>query len=101
MRRHLHFPTIFANALLLALCGGAVRAQDASKIIDQYVKAAGGSKALTKLQTVAIDGTFSGTGDAKPGTYSLPIKQPNPHYSEIRSAGKTFIDSYSGKSASH
>lgn len=101
MRRRFHFPAIFANALLLVLCGGAVRAQDASKIIDQYVKAAGGSKALSKLQTVAIDGTFSGTGDAKPGTYSLRIKQPNRYYSEIRSDGKTLIESYNGKSAWH
>ncbi len=80
---------------------GTCRAQDAGKIIDQYVKAVGGSKALSKLQTISIDGTFSGGGEAKPGTYSLRVKQPNRYYSEIRSDGKTLIESYNGKSAWH
>jgi hypothetical protein len=100
MRRHSRFRS-FTFALLLALGAPVVRAQDAAKIIDQYVKAVGGSKALSKLQSVAIDGTFSGTGDAKPGTYSLRVKQPNRYYSEIRSDGKTLIESYNGKSAWH
>jgi hypothetical protein len=98
MRRHLYFlPT-----LALILGGGVVcRAQDAGKIIEQYVKAVGGSKALSKVQAVSIDGTFSGSGDAKPGTYTLRVKQPNRYYCEIRSGGKTFIESYNGKSAWH
>lgn len=75
------------------------RAQDAGKIIDEYVKAVGGNKTLSKVQTISIDGTFSGTGEAKPGTYSLRVKQPNRYYSEIRSDGKTLIESYNGKSS--
>jgi hypothetical protein len=80
---------------------GICRAQDAGKIIDQYVKAVGGSKALSKLQTISVDGTFSPNGEAKPGTYSMRVKQPNRYYSEIRSDGKTLIESYNGKSAWH
>ena len=38
---------------------------------------------------------------SKPGTYSLRTKQPNRYYSEIRSEGKTLIESYNGKSAWH
>jgi hypothetical protein len=90
------------NTLVLFIgLAQAVNAQDANKIIDQYVKAVGGSKALTKLQTVSIDGTFNGNADVKPGTYSLRAKQPNRYYSEIRSEGRTLIESYNGKSAWH
>jgi hypothetical protein len=76
-------------------------AQDAGKVFDQYIQAAGGSKTLSKLQTISIDGTFSAGPDSKPGTYALRIKQPNRYYSEIRSEGKTLIESYNGKSAWH
>ncbi len=98
MRRPVHF--LFIIVLLIAWTG-ACEAQDVGKIIDQYVKAAGGGKTLSKVQTVSLDGTFSGGGDGKPGTYSLRVKQPNRYYSEIRSEGKTLIESYNGKSAWH
>jgi hypothetical protein len=93
-------PVLLAITLYI-LCPSVSRAQDLGKIIDQYVKAVGGSKILSKLQSISIDGTFSGTGEAKPGTYSLRVKQPNRYYSEIRSDGKTLIESYNGKSAWH
>lgn len=99
MRRHFLYPALLTLVLLLGFA--RVQAQDANRIIDQWVKAAGGSKALSKIQTVSIDGTFSGSGDSKPGTYSLRTKQPNRYYSEIRSEGKTLIESYNGKSAWH
>ncbi len=92
---------VLYTTTLLLLAPGLCRAQDAGKIIDQYVKAAGGSKALSKLQTLSLDGTFSGSVDATPGTYTLRVKQPNRYYSEIRVGGKTVIESYNGKSAWH
>ncbi len=100
MRRHFEIPASLCFILLLSF--GNVQAQEnAGKIIDQYVKAVGGGKALSKLQTISIDGTLTETGDAKPGTYSLREKQPNRYYSEIRSDGKILIESYNGKSAWH
>jgi hypothetical protein len=97
-RPYLHALLFFAFTLTSAT---ASCAQDATKIIEQYVKAAGGSKALTKLQTISLDGSFSGSADAKPGTYSFRAKEPNRFYSEIRRDGKTLIESYNGKSAWH
>ena len=90
-------------ATLLVLC--PANGQDAHKILDQYVKAVGGSKMVSKLQSVSMDGTFAGSsatgmGD-KPGTYTFILKQPNRYYSEIRADGKTLIDAYNGKSAWH
>ena len=86
---------------LSLLSGSLVCAQDASKIIDQYVKAAGGAKTLSHLQTLAIDGNVTNTTDSQPGTFTFMVKEPNRYYSELRFEGKTFIESYNGKSAWH
>jgi len=83
------------------IAGPLVCAQDASKIIDQYIKAAGGTKTLTHVQTLAIDGNVANTAGSQPGTFTFMVKQPNRYYSELRSQGKTFIESYNGKSAWH
>lgn len=100
MRRHAYLYILMT--IVVSESGAKVcRGQDTGKIIEQYAKAVGGGKALSKLQTLSIDGTFSEGGDGKPGTYSLRTKQPNRYYSEIRSEGKTQIESYNGKSAWH
>ncbi len=91
---------VFTLTLGLALAGNAF-AQDANKIIDQYLKAAGGSKAMARIQTLAMDGAFSQGPEEKPGTYTFRAKLPNRYYTEIQSEGKTLIESYNGKSAWH
>ena len=60
-----------------------------------------GARPSRKLQTISIDGNIQCWADSKPGTYSLRMKQPNRYYSEIRTEGKTLIESYNGKSAWH
>ncbi|MFI5096795.1 MAG: outer membrane lipoprotein carrier protein LolA [Candidatus Acidiferrales bacterium] len=88
--------------LTLCLAGAGVGlAQDANKIIEQYLKAAGGNKSISRIQTVSIDGAFSNGSEAKPGTFTFRAKQPNRYYTEIQSEGKTLIESYNGKSAWH
>ena len=54
-------------------------AQEPGKIVDQYVKAAGGSKALGKIQTLTLEGAFTNC-DGKGGTYTLDTKLPNRFY---------------------
>jgi len=92
-----------AFILSLLLCASATRlaAQEASKIIDQYLKAAGGSKTLARLQTLSLDGVTSSTRSEKSGTYTFAIKQPNRYYSEFQNEGRTSIEAYNGKSAWH
>src|SRR5258708_37269802 len=92
---------VFALALLYgfgltppALC------QEAGKIVDQYVKASGGGKALARIQTLTIEGTFTG-GDGKSGTYTLDTKLPNRDYSELLVGEKNLIQPYNGKPAWH
>jgi hypothetical protein len=98
MRRLSPLRVLIAVSLL---CPGVGYPQDASKIIDQYVKAAGGSKALSKVRTVLVDGTIQAGSDEKSGTYSFRVKLPNRFYTELRSGGKSEIDAYNGKSAWH
>jgi hypothetical protein len=69
------------------------------KIVGQYVKAAGGSKALSRLQSLALEGTFSNPADEGSGTYTLLTRLPNRYYSELLIGDKTLIQAYNGKSA--
>ena len=65
-----------------------VRAQDAGKIVEQYIKAEGGAGRLSKVQTLKMEGTFStnsGGGDVeasggkeKNGTYTLDYQAAEP-----------------------
>lgn len=108
------------SLILFLCCAGflsavavPVRAQAPGKLIDQYVKAAGGSKALSKISTLNFEGAFSDGAAGKSGTYTLDFKAPNRYYSELNiisgpaggSASKAeeqhFIEAYNGKSAWH
>jgi outer membrane lipoprotein-sorting protein len=83
----------------LAFCS-AVQAQDAAKIIDQYLKAQGGRKALSKIQTLTLRGTFP-DGEVAPGTFTFYLKSPNRYYSELIVNNQPQIAAYNGKSAWH
>ncbi len=110
-----HFlATITGIIVFLFVCATSSRAQDANKIIDQYQKAAGGSKALSKILTLTIDGTFTSADGAKSGSYSFEIKSPNRYYSELnvesgvsvdaaqpKLEARHLIEAYNGKSAWH
>jgi hypothetical protein len=74
--------------------------QEPSQVVDQYVKAAGGSKALGKIQTLTLEGVFT-NGEGKSGTYTLDTKLPNRYYSELLLGEKNLIEAYNGKSAWH
>jgi len=92
---------IFCLIALSLVFAAPCCSQDASKIIDQYVKAAGGAKALSRIQTLSLDGTFQAAASEKPGTYTLRVKLPNRYYTEVRSEGRTLIEAYNGKSGWH
>jgi hypothetical protein len=92
-------PIVLRSVLLLLLATSAYP-QDAQKLVDQYVKAVGGSKALSKAQTIALEGTFN-TADGKSGTYTLNTKLPNRYYSELVARDTSWIEAYNGKSAWH
>ena len=75
-----------------------VRAQEPAKVAEQHVKAAGGSSALSRIQTLALEGTFT-TEDGKSGTFTLDTKLPNRYYLELLVGDQNLIEAYNGKSA--
>jgi hypothetical protein len=96
MRRSIHFLAIACCVLASA---ASLPAQDAHKIIDEYVKAAGGSKALSSIQTLSVEGVFAAGDDRKSGAYTFDIKFPNRYYSELTIGEQSSIQAYNGKSA--
>jgi hypothetical protein len=85
-------------------CAGlatSARAQDPEKVVAQYVKAYGGSKALSKIKTLTLEGTLTRAADGKPGTYTFKTKLPNRYYSELILGDQSFIEAYNGKSSWH
>src|SRR3984893_8221930 len=89
---------VLTATFCLTLLAAAAPAQDPQKLVEQYIKAAGGSKALSKARTIAIEGTFY-TPDGKAGTYTLNTRLPNRYYSELVAGDTTLIEAYNGKSA--
>src|SRR5690348_17377364 len=89
---------IVTATLCVTVLVAPASAQDAQKIVEQYIKAVGGAKALSKARTITIEGTFQ-TPDGKAGTYTLNTKLPNRYYSEIVAGDTSLIEAYNGKSA--
>jgi hypothetical protein len=92
---------IFASVAIFAALAMPAHAQDAEKIVDQYIKAQGGSKTLSKVQTLTIEGTLTNSADGKAGTYTLDTRLPNRYYSELLISDRSVIEAYNGKSAWH
>jgi hypothetical protein len=88
-------------ALWFVIFGGSSPcfAQSAQKIVDEYVHAEGGAKALAKIQTASITGSLVDDATGQSGTYSLITKAPNKFYSEIIVEPHRLIEAYNGKSA--
>jgi hypothetical protein len=84
--------------VLLALASPAWP-QSADKIIDQYLRAAGGVKVLRGITTVRVEGTVSDLGSGKTGSYTLITKAPSRLYSEIVLGDTHTTEAYNGKSA--
>ena len=88
----------FASIMFILGFARLACAQEPAKIVEQYVKAAGGGKALSKTQTLALEGIFI-TDDGKSGTYTLNTKLPNRYYQELLLGDQNQIEAYNGKSA--
>jgi hypothetical protein len=101
MRRAIHVSLLALFLAFLAFSAGVARGQDPAKIVSDYIKASGGSKALSKIQTETLEGAFSNPADGKPSTYTFSLKLPNRYYSEFVLGDKPLIEAYNGKSAWH
>jgi hypothetical protein len=88
----------FTLVLLLAVSSTCL-AQTPQKIIDEYVRAEGGAKALAKVQSLTITGSLREESTDTNGSYSLITKAPNKFYSEIVIEPQHTIAAYNGMSA--
>jgi hypothetical protein len=96
----MHTYKLALTAFCLTAFAASARAQDPQKIVDQYIKAVGGSKALSRARTIVLEGTFR-SSDGKTGTYTLNTRLPNRYYSELVAGDTNLIEAYNGKSAWH
>src|ERR1700734_1501168 len=88
----------FVTLLLLAGSSSCF-AQTPQKIIDDYLRAEGGAKALAKVQSVTIAGNLREEFTDTNGSYSLITKAPNKFYSEIVIEPQHTVAAYNGMSA--
>src|SRR5882724_2354271 len=95
-------PVFLAQILAIPFLASTPSAhcQEPGKIVDQYVKATGGGKALAKIQTLTLEGTFTGD-DGKAGTYTLDTKPANPEYSARPVGAKKVIEASKRRLDSH
>ncbi len=113
------------NALIaiasLLICAGTLAlpcsAQNPQKIVDEYLRAIGGAKAVSAVRTESIagsvrlkvgagagsdaatDGATDGDAAQTFGTYALIVKAPNKFYSEFGTGSKRDVVAFNGKSA--
>jgi hypothetical protein len=97
----MRFATRHGAILLASICAGAwiCPAQDANRIVDQYVKAIGGSAKLAKIRTLSMEGTFTRSSNGGTGAFTLDTRAPNRYYLELTAGEHPEILAYNGKSA--
>jgi hypothetical protein len=111
------FPLAAVAVLISFTCEGAFagaagdREQTPQKIVAEYIRAEGGARAWTRIQSLTIEGSLrvassddsSGQSDSpvgpSSGSYSLITKEPNKFYSEIVVEPRHIVAAYNGKSA--
>lgn len=87
------------RVLLFVAALAVAEAQTAQKVIDDYLRAAGGSKALAQIRTETIAGSLTEPSSGRTGSYSLLVKAPNQFYSEIVIEPDRNVEAYNGMSA--
>jgi hypothetical protein len=83
----------------LALFVLSAPAQTPQKVIDDYLRAEGGSKVLAQIRTAAIAGSLTEESTGQTGSYSLIVKAPDRFYSEIIIGPDRSVEAFNGMSA--
>lgn len=87
-----------ATATLLVLFAAPSSAQTPSKIINQYLRAEGGAKALARIHATRIEGTVTESPGGRTGSYLLVLQSPDHLYAEIDLGGERWIEAADGLS---
>ena len=89
------------TALLLAVFATVLSAQtpQPQKIIDDYLQAEGGQKALAQRRTANIAGNLTEESTGKTGSWSLIAEAPDRFYTEAIAGTDRAIEAYNGRSS--
>ncbi len=85
--------------VFLTISSAPLAAQDPGKVLDQSIRASGGSKALSGIQTLTLEGVLTVPSTGQSGAYTLLTKSPNRYYTELTLGTDQSIVAYNGKSA--
>src|ERR1041385_1912202 len=84
-------------AVLLALAP-VLEGQTAEKVVEAYLKAKGGSKAVAQIKEATIAGNLTEEASGKSGSFSLITRPANRYYLEILAGGDRAAEAYNGMS---
>ena len=87
---------IVCALLLFSSCAAA---QNAQKVISEYLRAMGGPKALAQVRSETIAGSLTEEGSGRTGSFSIILKAPNRFYLEVLVGSGRTVDAYNGMSA--
>jgi hypothetical protein len=74
-------------------------AQNAQKVIEDYLRAEGGAKVLGQVQTESLAGSLTEAASGKTGSFSMIVKSPNRLYLELIAGEDRTVEAYNGMSA--
>src|SRR6516162_7091984 len=79
--------------VVTVLCAvGMLQAQSAEKVIDAYLRASGGAKAVAQIRDSTLAGSLVEGATGKTGTLTLIAKSPNRYYLELIVAGDRTVE---------
>jgi hypothetical protein len=73
--------------------------QTPEKVVDGYLRAMGGAKAVAQVQDATIAGSLTEETTGRTGSFSLILKAPNRYYLEILDGADRAVEAYNGMSA--
>src|ERR1035438_2137834 len=86
-------------SILLATRAVVAPAQTVQKVIDEFLQAQGGKKALAQIRTETLAGSLIEESTGQTGSWSLITKTPNRFYLEIIAGTDRMVEAYNGMSA--
>lgn len=90
-------PSLLATCALV--CLAQTRPPSPGKVIEDYLRAAGGSKAIAQIRTETLAGNLTEESTGIAGSWSLVAKAPDRLYSEIIAGPDRVVEAYNGKSS--
>ena len=96
MRRRFH---LFLAVLLFATIPSILPAQSPQRMVDDYIKALGGARALRRITSTTLIGKIVDHTGNETGSYRLQLKTPNRMYTEVIWPQARWSEGFNGKSA--